>query len=328
MFKKNFTYNYIVVKGMKKMKKRNIAILSVLLLVVLLFPLASAGIFDFLKSSGKAIDTFDVNISVTSGVPWIYDVFGYSVVNLNLGPGNTHFLINFSVNDSDGADNFNNATAALNLSLGSEVTRYNSSCWVYEYSGNHANISCNITMWWYDGDGNWEIGFNITDLNGNTGTNTTQLITVNTLDGFEMYPPDLTFTSLTPGTYNQTPANYLIMNNTGNIAYTSGLVDINASDLRGEDTPGYALWAGNFSASPYTGGAIECNGSSVSATELSNFTYASITNVVLNDGNYTINAGGTGQENMYLCLREVGSELSEQFYSTDNLGAWTVRVGT
>jgi hypothetical protein len=309
------------------MKKRNLSIVTVILFVVLLISFASAGFFDFLKPTGKATDTFDVNISVTSGTPNIYNVFGYSAVGLNLGPGNTHFYINFSVNDSDGAFNLNNATAALNLSLGSEITRYNSSCWTYEYGGNHANVSCNITMWWFDGDGNWEIGVNITDNNGNTGTNTTQTITVNTLDGFEMYPSSLSFSTLTPGTYNQTPSNYLLMKNTGNIPYTSNLVDINASDLRGEDTPGLALWADNFSASPNTGGNIECNGSSVSATELTNRTYASITNVVLSDGNYSIN-DGTGQENMYLCLGEVGAELTEQYYSTDNLGAWTVRVGT
>ncbi len=307
------------------MKKRNLSILTVIALVVLLISFVSAGFFDFLKSTSKAIDApFDVNISVTSGTPTIWDVRVEASVTLTLGPNPTYFHVNFSVNDSDGAGNLNNVTAAVNISSGSESPRFNTSCALVNYGGNDANYTCLITAWWFDDDAAWEIGVNMTDLNGNTGSHTADTATIDTLTGFEMSPSALTFAILTPGTYNQTPTNYLSMNNTGNDPIAAGSVRINASDLRGEDSPGYALYAANFSASPQTGGFIECN-ITASATQLVNRTYTGIANAPLPDGNYTIN-DGTGQEDMYLCLGEVGAELQEQQYSTDNLGAWTVQV--
>lgn len=311
------------------MKKDISIIVFVLVLVGLIIPLISAGFFDFLKKSptGKATDSpLDINISVTSDAPVIYHVRYPSSLSLTLGPNPTYFHINFSVSDADGGNNLQNTSAAINISLAGEATRYNSSCAVVNMGGNYANYSCFLTAWWFDADGAWEIGVNISDLNNNVGINTTMTLTVNTLDGFEMSPSSLVFSTLTPGTYNQTPSNHIFMNNTGNQAFSSGEVDVNATDLRGETTSGQALWAGNFSASPYTGGKIECN-ITESATQLVNMTYTGISEVVLNDGNYTIN-DGTGQERMYFCLREVGAELSEQYYSTDNLGAWTIRVGT
>jgi hypothetical protein len=309
------------------MKKRNLSILSVLVLIVFFISFVSAGFFDFLKgkvTGHDVTDTVTLNVSVTSGTPVIWDVRVQSPLTLTLGPNPTYFHVNFSVNDTDGADNLNNVTAAVNISSGVETPRFNTSCAVVNYGGNDANYSCLVTAWWFDDDADWVIGANITDLNSNTGSNTTDTITIGTLTGFEMYPSALAFSTLTPGTYNQTPNNYVSMNNTGNDPFGSGNVQINASDLRGEQSPGYALWAGNFSASPQTGGLIECN-ITASATQLVNFTYTGITNVILNDGNYTIN-DGTGQEDMYLCLREVGAELAEQYYSTENLGAWTVQV--
>ena len=159
----------------------------------------------------------------------------------------------------------------------------------------------------------------------NTAINSTKNLTVNTLTGFVMSPSALSFSTLTPGTYNQTPSNHLTLNNTGNQNITSGNVEVNATDLRGETNSAQALWAGNFSASPYTGGYIECN-ITASATQLVNMTYTGVTNVVLPKGNYSINDGNTGQEKMYFCLREVGPELAQQYYSTASLGAWTVKI--
>jgi hypothetical protein len=46
---------------------------------------------------------------------------------------------------------------------------------------------------------------------------------------------------------------------------------------------------------------------------------------VLNAGNYTI-GDGTGQERIYTCLRQVGTELTQQQYSTSRFGPWVVRV--
>ncbi len=295
--------------------------------MLLLISFTSAGFLDFLRPTGKAMDSpLDINVSVTSGAPDIYYVFSTPATGLNLGPNPTYLHINFSVSDSDGASNINNATAAVNISKSGEAVRYNSSCALVDYSGDYANFSCLVIAWWFDDDGDWNMNVNISDLNGNVASNTTETFSIDTLTGFEMSPSSITFSTLTPGTYNQTPTNYISMNNTGNDPIASGSVSINATNLIGEDNPSQALWAANFSASSLTGGKTECN-ITEDATALVEDDFVGITGVVLNDGNYTVNGGGNGQEDMYLCLREVGAELSQQYYSSTGAArAWTVQV--
>jgi len=309
------------------MKKKGV--LSVLILLILIIPLISAGFFQNIKKTitgdASTTGTFQMNVSVASGAPTIYNmIIVPSSITLTDGPSPTFIIINFSVNDSDGAVNLQNTSAAINLSKLGETTRFNTSCGIINYGGYHANFSCNITVWWFDGDGQWVVSANISDINSNIVSNTTKNITLNTLTGFVMNSA-LNFSVLTPGTYNQTPLNFLTLNNTGNQPIVSPNIEINASDLRGEGDSSKALYAANFSVSQYTGGKIECN-IPESATSLTNMTYTGAIGVALPDGNYTINDGSTGQERMYFCLREVGAELSQQYYSTNNLGAWTVKI--
>ncbi len=312
------------------MKKRDAAIICLGVLIILIAPLMSAGFFSDIwgKITGQASEeaSIDLNISVTTGTaPWIYDVTGLGAITLTDGPGATYLIINFSVNDSDGADNLDNSSAMLNLTKAGEDLRMNSSCAVKDYGGNFANYTCNVTMWWWDSDGAWTIYANISDLNENTHINNSNTRTVNTLTGIVMDPSSLNFASLLAGSTNQTPSDYLILNNTGNQDITDGNVQVNATDLFGETDKGQALWAGNFSMSPFTGGSIECNASTTDATAMVNITYTGVVGSTLNADNFTIN-DGTGQENLYLCLREVGSELSQQQYSTNQLGSWTVKI--
>jgi hypothetical protein len=310
------------------MKKSEITIILTIALIFII-PFISAGIFGnaWDKITGKATSAnVLLNISVTNGPPTIYNITGLSAITLIDGPSPTFVTINFSVNDSDGAANLNNATAMINLTRAGQAVRYNSSCAVKNFAGgNFANYTCNITLWWFDQTGPWTIYANITDLNGNTHVNGTHTITVNTLTGFVMSPPALAFANLVAGAYNQTPTNHLTMNNTGNVNITTGNIQMNATDLVGETTPSTFIWAGNFSASPYTGGNIECN-ITASATQMVNKTFTGIANSVMAAGNYSLNDGTTGQEKIYLCLRQVGVELSQQQYSTARNGAWTVQI--
>ena len=59
-----------------------------------------------------------------------------------------------------------------------------------------------------------------------------------------------------------------------------------------------------------------------------NFTKTGISGANLSNGNFTVGDGDTGQEELYLCLRYAGTELSAQSYSTGNEteGLWTVEV--
>ncbi len=258
--------------------------------------------------------------------PKIYDIMDVSDVDLTLGPSATYVIVNFSVSDENGATDLDDSTAMINLTQSGEETRFSeiSGCTKYESSGVYANYTCNVTMWWFDGDGVWNIYANISDGQGNNAGNLTQTLTVKTLTGFEISPSSLDFSELTPGDTNITPINYILMNNTGNQEIISGNVQINASDLRGEDSPGYSLWAGNFSASPNSG-VDSCDIGAGSATQLVNFTNVNIAGISIPVGNYT-KSDSTGQEEMYFCLRKVGWDLTEQRYSTNNLGAWTIRI--
>jgi len=297
-------------------------------IILLIIPLISAGFFsDWVgRITGEVPNQpVTLNITVSAGAaPLIYDVFPLTSVTLTDGPNPTYVTINFSVNETDGAGNLDNTTALLNFTRTGEQFRGDSLCTPYEFGGNFANYTCNVTLWWYDVDGAWDVYANISDLNSNVDL-FNESITLNSLTGIVLSPSSLTFATILAGNLNTTPSDFLRLNNTGNQDILSGNVTINASDLLGETTPSEALYAGNFSASPFTGGNIECNASTTDATALVNFTETRIIGSILSAGNYTLE-DGTAQEDTYLCLLEAGSELSSQQFSTDGLVDWEVRI--
>lgn len=309
------------------MNKRGVLIV-VFIAVILIVPMVSAGFFNDLwdKITGRASSTQNIalNISITSGAPTIYNITNLAAITLTDAPSPTFVVINFSATDPDGATNLNNASAMLNLTKSDGDLRLNSTCAVKNYAGNYANFTCNVTMWWWDPAGAWTVYANISDLGGNVAMNATHTITVNTLTGFAMNPSTLSFASMNAGSTNQTPTSGLTLNNTGNVNVSTGNIQINATDLVGETTPSQFLWASNFSASNSTGGNIECNVSG-SANAMVNMTYTNITNSILPAGNYT-KSDGTAQEKIYICLRQVGAELTQQYYSTAKIGSWTVKI--
>lgn len=312
------------------MKRGNKFLLVGLILILLIAPLISAGFFSDwfgrITGYGSATQPVTLNISVSSGsAPIVYNVSDLGAVTLTDGPSPTYITVNFSVSDADGASNLDNTSAMVNLTRASEELRINSSCAVSDYGGDFANYTCNVTMWWYDVAGDWVVYANISDLNSNLAINNTNNRSFGSLTGIVMYPSAVTFTSILAGNLNTTPTDNLVLNNTGNVDVASGNVEINATDLVGETTNATFLFAGNFSGSTFTGGSIECNASSVSATALVNYTYTGIVSSVLAAGNFTLE-DGTGEEKIYLCLVEAGAELTTQQYSTLRYGSWTIQI--
>jgi hypothetical protein len=311
---------------MKKSVKIKGIVMILLISFILIAPLISAGFFGdtWDKITGKASSqTVSVNISVTSAPPVIYNVsFSTSVTPIE-GPSLTYIVMNFSVNAANGAASLNNGSAMLNLTMAGQPVRVNA-CTIKDFAGNYANYTCNITFYWYDQAGTWTIYANISDYGGNYVVNGTKTVSIGTLTGFVMAPSALTFPSVIAGATNQTSTNDpLVLNNTGN--QNMSLVKINAIDLAGETDHGKFLFASNFSASNSTGGNIECNVSG-SATAMVNVTDTTVGNTVLNIGNFPLNDGSTGQEQLYVCLRKAGYELTQQAYSTTGLGTWTVKI--
>ena len=309
-----------------------------LVLLLLVVPLVSAGFFDDLwnRITGKATQPFDLNITV--GVPEIRTVYNGTMTpnpvgGLSSGPNPTGIIINFTVYLISGAGNLDDSSAVINFSRAGEELRQNSSCYKYQNSTYYANYTCNVTMWWWDGAGAWNIEANILDDLGNMGRNITATLSVGSTTGFEMGPTVLTWASISAGSTNQTSNNHpLLLNNTGNAQFGAGAnqgnITMNATNLRGETTSSYMLFARNFSVSTATGGGL-CSGEAClecAGTQMGNWSYVNITYSNLTKGNYTLNNGYTGQEQLYSCLRIAGSDLITQSYSTVAEGSWVVQI--
>lgn len=288
------------------------------LVLLLIIPFASAGTFSNLwnQITGRATTSpVTLNISVGAGnSPTIWNVTKITDVSggLNEGPAPTYVIINFSVTDADGIGNINDSSARVNLSKSGETSRINSSCARWQASGNSANYTCNMTMYWWDGVGNWVVNVTIKDLNGNYAENSTITLTVGSTSGFVSGPSSLTWATISPGATNTLANNNLRLNNTGNVVKN---VQINATDLVGESTSSKQLGANNFSIA---------NTSSCTGAAMSNYVYTAVSTLPI--GNYSLNDGSSGQKDLYFCLTSANSDLTMQAYSTLSKGTWTVKI--
>jgi hypothetical protein len=294
------------------------SLVLVSLFVLVLMPFGSCGFFDDTWNviTGKATsETISQSITVTGGnAPVIYDVMNETMTDVSSGPTEdsaTQVIINFSVSDSEGVGNIDDSSAFIDFNFGG-ISR-NVSCTKYESSGNYANYTCDVTMWWFDLPGTWSINASISDNNANSAENTTDSFYVGTAAGFESSPAGLGWGSIAPGAVDTEPSNHILMNNTGNMVRG---VEVNATDLVGESNSAQALWATNFSVHTASG----CGGTGMVAD-----TYTDVSGASLPIGNYTLN-DGTGQEDIYVCLEAANSILDAQVYSTTTRGAWTVKI--
>ena len=302
------------------MRKKEIVLVSFIFTLLLFVPFSSAGFSDFWdKITGRVTNTpVTHNITVTSGsAPLVYNVWNETMTDVSSGPNEdtiTYIIINFSVSDEDGFGNLDDATAKINFTLGG-VSRSNSSCSRYQGSGNYANYTCGVTLWWFDGTGDWSINASIYDTNGNSATNTTDIFYLGTTAGFESSPAELTWGDIAPGATNTEPSNNILMNNTGNLARN---VEINATNLYGEVNANQALWAANFTSHTVSG----CGGTAMVAQ-----TFTQVSGASLPAGNYTLN-DNTGQEQIFVCLDATNAVLDAQSYSTLAAGTWTLKIVT
>jgi len=260
-------------------------------------------------------------LRILNTAPEIIRVYNQSMaVTINEGPDPSFAEINFTAYDPDSASDLSDATSYANLSFPSEDLRNVSVCQKKQSSGDYANYTCNITMWWWDVNDTWTANVYIKDTEGTPALNSTvqavgeQLSIINGSASLIAWP------GLMPGTINQTASSSLLINNIGNIPLTN--LPINATNLRGETDDTKYLWAANFSAGTETGPLKpECAG-----TSMRHGLFTQIESSVLPRGNYTKN-DGTAQEELYFCLRVVGSDLTQvQAYSTSKEGAWAVDI--
>ena len=177
-------------------------------------------------------------------------------------------------------------------------------------------------MWYWDGNGDWNITVYAEDNEGEATMNTTTHFQYNILYAIIISPPETTF-NVTIGATNQTASLPIVINNTGNYNAT-GNITVNATNLHSGTN---YLDAGNFTVDIDTGGAgcsdegcLECDG-----TALENATEKTLSNSMLEKGNLS---AGKSNESLYFCLTEVPTTLPSGTYNTQTIGSWTIRIIT
>ncbi len=319
--------------------KREVLILSVVFIIALSLISVSAGpLSEWFKKkiTGKATSqNFVVNVTLANTPPNITAVS--RLADQSITEDNTFAVfINFTVYDADGFNNLNDASARANFTRAGEAVRQNSSCVrTAQYATNYSNYTCAIYMWYFDGSGIWNISVAINDtsngisVNSSATTNQSLNVTLLSTTALTSFPSSLTFASINPGGSNQSSNNDpLTLNNTGNKNVTVGNVEMNATNLLGETDSTKGVYAGNFSIGVSTGSNAECDISSGenNASSMVKSIFQAVNRSSLSQGNHSINNGIAGQEQLYICIRSAGSELSAQSYSTSNQGSWTVKV--
>lgn len=309
------------------------------LILILLVPVIHAGFLDWLKGAltGRATTaTSAANVTVGNTAPTVYNVAGISAQSPTEA-GETRVTFESNVTDIDGAGNI--ASVQTRLTQGG-TTRTNTSCvFVTSLNSTTNRYQCTVGLFYFDPNAaDWAVNVTAYDSYSSpgAGTNTTTTFTYNSLKAFVIGTSTgtagLTWPTVTLISTNQTSNNDpLLLNNTGNANISIGGINLTVINLFGETTTDQYIAISNMSAHISTGGS--CSGAACTECAnnytIANATSTVVTSATLLKGNFTINDGGTasGQEQLYFCLRGIGSTATaQQSYSTNGAGAWTVTI--
>ncbi len=308
------------------------SVLIIVLAVLLLMPLASAGFFDWI--TGKVSQSADTNITVqviTNNDPTLDDVI-ISTGTTEPNPygslsGQLQVRINFSASDVDGVEDINNTGSIVNMTYDLETYRFNESCSNVsnDVTNNQMNFTCLVTLYYYDISGDWVINVSVFDNSYANVTNHTEIFHLNPLSSVSLTPAEIQWLTMAAGSPNE-EAGPTILNNTGNTNFTS--ITLNATHLVKEGST-EIIAIGNFSVNA-TSGATDraCTDMEILNDELTTIpTDVDGLNATLIRGRLE-NNNGDGQEEIYYCL-DVPSGIASGTYSTKEEGltrAWEIEV--
>ena len=251
--------------------------------------------------------------------------------------------ISFYVNDLDGAGTvgFNNSRINLTKTGGSEgapVYNYSSpssgGCFDSgDINSTVANISCSAHVWYFLSAGQWNITASYNDSISFT-QNTTHNFSLASTTSILISPTNMTFTSPVQAGDNNITSNNdpVVVNNTGNVAITSGNVRIAGQNLTGEVTTTDVIPAYNFTMEVVNSTTSEANAgcrndNNASTVPDRNGSLAKgISNSKIDSGNHSNNNGTAGIEHVFVCLVDVPLGINAQAYSTLSLGVWVLDV--
>ncbi len=265
-------------------------------------------------SAGNVNWTATWNVSVfINQAPQV--IFVSNISNVDpIEAGTTAVNFDTTVYDANGFTDINFSSISANFTRNGAARLIDNCSNTANYSAYYANLTCTITMWYFDSPGMWNVSVGINDNANAFGTNTSTYFQLNQLQAIVIYPQQIDFGSLTTNSYNSTANSPISINNTGNANLTEKIA-VNAINLGGETFAENYLDVKNISTSAISGGS--CAGNA-----LQNSSDIIINGFVLEAGNLS---AGQAQANSYYCLKSAKG-LPTQIYSTKNLGGWTIKV--
>jgi parallel beta-helix repeat protein len=251
-----------------------------------------------LNSSGLRNFTYDSG-ETPSNITYVMSIGNVDPIESSL----RIIAFNFTVNDAEGNNTINVSSAIVRVNS-SGIVRQSASCLGIPINATAQNISCNVSLQYYDPAGVWNVNVSIEDTLGNYTRNVSTTFVYNVLYAVSLNTNNLNFGTLNAGDVNRTTG-LLQLNNTGNFNYT--LVQLKAYNLmNGSDM----IVASNF--------RINITNSSV-GTVLSNNTFVNITGATLPRSTDT----SIGNQSMYIYL-DIPLGTAARKYSSPT--AWTLSV--
>jgi len=198
------------------------------------------------------------------------NVYPVSAITLN---GGTTKDINVLFNTSNG--NVNETSAQVILTNGA-VERTSSSC-----TNVSTEFNCTITLNFYDKAGVWNINASIIDNSANLITNTTENVTINTLDYIAQDKNYFKWGTLSVGVDNQEASNIITLTNGGNQDYAT-------LNVKGQNATGVAY--GNvISTNKFSADNITASTSGIHLEDNANVDMSSILNLNSHGASVTAN---------------------------------------
>jgi hypothetical protein len=226
----------LMMKNMKSKKSWNLIVSQVLFLTAL----AIVSLPAIFLALGASTDNFSVTTTVGNNAPAISWVQAPSD-GPNAGTTKTAQVM-FNASDENGASTLNDSSAYINLTNGGTL-RQSSNCTVTQINATSKNYVCNITIYYYDTPGSWNINAYIRDNSGNATNLSSSAFTMGNVDDVDVMEGSISFTG-TPGQSDVgATENPVTVNNTGNQAYSQ--IALTAFNLI---SGGSQIGAGNFSA--------------------------------------------------------------------------------
>ena len=246
------------------------------------------------NSNSGQTETRYINIMSPSNTPPVITNVATLGAQNPVEKGLSTFSINFTVNDNDGNATINVSSAKVFVNI-SGLFRNSTSCSGSAINSTAINVSCNVSLQYYDPAGLWSINVSISDNSGDYAENITSTFTYNELASISLSANNLNFGLLTTGAANQT-TNPLIINNSGNVNFVN--ISIKAFELANGTS---YIGVGNFTV----------NVSNATGMMLANNTLMDIAGSYINRNNDTMQTNQT----LYFYVSVPSSLPSKNYYS-------------